>query len=89
MCFSGYDVTFTSNKVTVQHGVVKILDGTREPDFGILRVALQEKAPNHSVPPHTARNVYEQKSVQDTIAYLHACCFSPVQDTWIKSIANG
>ena len=38
---------------------------------------------------HTAHNVYEQKSIQDTIMYLHACCFSPVQDTWVKAIANG
>jgi hypothetical protein len=31
----------------------------------------------------------EQKSIQDTITYLHACCFSPVTDTWLKSIQNG
>jgi hypothetical protein len=33
--------------------------------------------------------VYEQKSIQDTIAYLHAFCLSPVQDTWLKAIQNG
>jgi hypothetical protein len=34
-------------------------------------------------------NVYEEKSMQDTITYLHACCFSPVTDTWLKSTQNG
>jgi hypothetical protein len=38
---------------------------------------------------HSAHNVYEQKSIQDSISYLHACCFSPITDTWIKSIQNG
>jgi hypothetical protein len=38
---------------------------------------------------HSAHNVYEQKSIKDTITYLHACCFSPVTDTWLKSIQNG
>jgi hypothetical protein len=33
-------------------------------------------------------HVYEQKSTQDTITYLHACCFSAVTDMWLKSIKN-
>jgi hypothetical protein len=33
--------------------------------------------------------VHEHKSIQDTITYLHACCFSPVTDTWLKAIQNG
>jgi hypothetical protein len=39
-------------------------------------------------PPHTTHNVYDKKSIQDKIACLHACCFSHVQDTWIKAIEN-
>jgi hypothetical protein len=38
---------------------------------------------------HYANNVYEQKSIQHTITYLHALCFSPVQDAWLKDIQNG
>jgi hypothetical protein len=37
---------------------------------------------------HSAQNVYEQKSIQATITYLHACCFIPVTDTWLKAIQN-
>jgi hypothetical protein len=89
MCDSGCDVTFTSNKVTVKHGVATILDGTRDLDSVIWRVPLHELVPNHSLPLHTAHSVYTQNSVQDTISYVHAYCFSPVQDTWIKAIVNG
>jgi phosphoribosyl-AMP cyclohydrolase len=35
------------------------------------------------------RTMYmKKKSIKDTITYLHACCFSPVQDTWLKAIQN-
>jgi hypothetical protein len=72
MCDSGCAVTFNSNKITVQHGVATILIGTRDPDYVLWRVPLEEPAPSHSVPPHMAHRVYEQKLVQDTIVYLHA-----------------
>jgi hypothetical protein len=42
-----------------------------------------------AAPEHYVHNVYEQKYIKDTITYLHACCFSPVQDTWIEAIKNG
>jgi hypothetical protein len=42
-----------------------------------------------AAPVHYVHNLYEQKSIKDTITYLHTCCFSPVQDTWIKAIQNG
>jgi hypothetical protein len=31
----------------------------------------------------------KKRSISDTIAYLHAVCFGPVKDTWLKSIAAG
>jgi hypothetical protein len=34
-------------------------------------------------------DVYEQKSIQDTITYLHSYFFSPVPYTWLKAIQNG
>jgi hypothetical protein len=42
-----------------------------------------------AAPEHSVHNEYEQKSIQDTITYLHACFSSPVKDTWLKSIKNG
>jgi hypothetical protein len=38
---------------------------------------------------NTAHNVYKQRSISDTIAYLHAALFSPVKDTWISAIEAG
>jgi hypothetical protein len=50
------------------------------------RIPLGNTKTAQAAPEHFVHNVYEQKSIQDTITYLHACCFSPVQDTWLKSI---
>jgi hypothetical protein len=52
-------------------------------------VPLENSILLQGAPEHYVQNVYEQKSIQDTITYLHACCFSPVQDTWLKAIQNG
>jgi hypothetical protein len=38
---------------------------------------------------NAAHNVYTQRSISDTISYLHAACFSPVKDTWISAIEAG
>jgi hypothetical protein len=89
MCDSGCAVTFKSTKVTVTHGESKILTGQCDKESGMCRVPLETTIPLHIAPEHHAHNVYEQKSIQDTITYLHAFCFSPVQDTWLKAIQNG
>jgi hypothetical protein len=89
MCDSGCADTFTSNKVTVKNGLTTVLDGTLYPDSGLWQPPFSDTAPSLALPQHMAHNVYEQKSIQDTIGYLHAFYFSPVQDTWIKAISNG
>jgi hypothetical protein len=33
--------------------------------------------------------MFPRRSISDTIAYLHAACFSPVKDTWISAIEAG
>jgi hypothetical protein len=89
MCDSGCAITFTANKVAVTHGATKILTGQRDKESGMWRVPIGNTNSSQSAPAHFVHNVYEQKSIQDAITYLHACCFSPVQDTWLKSIQNG
>jgi hypothetical protein len=86
---SGCSVTFTATKVTVTNVGSKILTGQRDRESGLWRAPLESSIPLQIAPEHYAHNVYEQKSIQDTITYLHACCFSPVQDTWFKAIQNG
>jgi hypothetical protein len=89
MCDSGCSVTFTASNVTVTNGHSTILTGERDKASNLWRVPLNPNPPLHGGRKHSAHNGYEQKSIQDTITYLHACCFSPVTDTWLKSIQNG
>jgi hypothetical protein len=81
MCDSGGAVTFTATKLEVTNGKTTILTGQRDKESGLWRIPLQNSIPLQGAPEHYAQNVYEQKSIQDTIIYLHACCFIPVQDT--------
>jgi hypothetical protein len=89
MCDSGCSVTFTASNVTVTNGGATILMGKRDKQSNLWSVPLNPTPPLNGGQKHSAHNVYEQKSIQDTITYLHACCFSPVTDTWLKSIQNG
>jgi hypothetical protein len=89
MCDSGCSVTFTATNVTVTDGGTTVLTGTRDKQSNLWSVPLNPTPPLNGGQKHSAHNVYEQKSIQDTITYLHACCFSPVTDAWLKSIQNG
>jgi hypothetical protein len=89
MCDSGCSVTFTASNVTVTNVDLTILTGKRDKQSNLWRVPLSPTHPLHGGQKHSAHNVYEQKSIQDTIPYLHACSFSPVTDMWLKSIQNG
>jgi hypothetical protein len=89
MCDSGCSVTFTASNVTVTNGHSMILTDQRDKESSLWRVPLNPAPPLHFGQEYSAHNVYRQKSIQDTITYLHACCFSPVTDTWLKSIQNG
>jgi hypothetical protein len=86
MCDSGCAVTFTATKVVLTSGESTILTGKRDKESGLWRSPLENSIPLQIAPEHYTQKVYEQKSIQDTIAYLQACCFRPVQYTWIKDI---
>jgi hypothetical protein len=68
---SGCAVTFTANKVTLAHGAAKIVTGQRDKDSGLWRIPLGNNNSAQAAPEHDIHNVYEQKSIQDTITYLH------------------
>jgi hypothetical protein len=89
MCDSGCSITFTASNITVTKGHSTILTGERDKESNLCLVPLNPDPTLHGGQKHYFRNVYEQKSIQDTITYLHACCFSPVTDMWLKSIQNG
>jgi hypothetical protein len=89
MCDSGFSVTFTATDVTVTNGESTILTGLRDKDSGMWRTPLKPNLPLEVGRENSAHNVYEQKSIQDTITYLYACCFSPATDNWLRAIQNG
>jgi hypothetical protein len=89
MCDSGCSVTFTAAEVTVKNGESTILTGLRDQDSGLWRAPLEPNVPMEIGRKHSAHNVYEHKFIQYTITYLHAYCFIPVTDTWLKDIQNG
>jgi hypothetical protein len=89
MCDSGCAVTFTATKVTVTNGKSIILTGLRDKKSNLWRAPLEPDRPLEIGREHSAHNVYEQKSIEYIITYVHACCFSPVPDTWLKAIHNG
>jgi hypothetical protein len=53
------------------------------------RVPLEPNVPMETGCDHSVHNFYEQRSIQATITYFHACCFSLVTDIWLKAIQNG
>jgi hypothetical protein len=89
MCDSGCAVTYTATKLAVTNGATTILTGQRYKESGMWHVPFDNSISPQGAPVHYAQNVYDQKSIQDNITYLHACCFSPVQYTWLKAIQNG
>jgi hypothetical protein len=89
MCDSGCAITFTAKKVAVTNGATTISPGQRDKGPGLWRAPLGNTTSAQAAPEHCVHNVYEQKYIKDTITYVHACCFSPVQDTWLKAIKNG
>jgi hypothetical protein len=89
MCDSGCAVTLTATKLAVTNDATPILTGQLDNESGLGRAPLRTSISTQAAPEHYAQNVYEQKSIKDTTTYLHECCFSPGQDTWIKDIQNG
>jgi hypothetical protein len=69
-------------------GSATVLTGTRDKQSNLWSVPLNYTPPLNVGLKHSAHNVYDQKSIQDTTTYLHACCFIPVKYTWLKSIQN-
>jgi hypothetical protein len=67
MCDSGCSVTFTASNVMVTNGHSMILTGQRYKESSLWRVPLNPAPPLNFGQEHSARNVYEQKSIQDTI----------------------
>jgi hypothetical protein len=80
---------FSAPIATVKKGGTSLFVGWRDHSTTLWRIDLTGQPASTISRPNAANNVYEKRSIADTIAYLHATCFSPVKDTWIKAIAVG
>jgi hypothetical protein len=89
LCDHGCEVAFSAPIFTIRKGGTYLFVGWSDQSTGLWRIDLTGQPTNTLSRPNAANNVYEKRSISDTIAYLHAACFSPVKDTWIKAIAAG
>jgi hypothetical protein len=80
---SGCEICFTTMAVAVNHNETVIISGGRYLLSDLWHVDMTTPS------PAVTDNVYDTHTVPDRICYLHAACFGPVKDTWIKAIENG
>ena len=62
-----------------------VLQGTRDVITGLWIVPLQIL----DRPTHQSNNLNQVNGKENTIKYLHAALFRPVQDTWARSVNRG
>jgi hypothetical protein len=89
LCDHGCEVSFSASIVTVSKDGLSLFVGWRDNSTGLWRVDLSGQPIGAPSIQNAANNVYEERSIEDTIAYLHAACFSPVKDTWLSAIEAG
>jgi hypothetical protein len=89
ICDNGCEVNFLAHNVTVKLNGDTLCMGQCKHDTELWRVNLTASLSELKPTPQAMYNVYEQRSIEDSIVYLHAACFSPVKDTLIKAIEEG
>jgi hypothetical protein len=84
LCDSGFDITFTRERVEVTEEGQCVMAGLRDPQSRLWRVNLKE-----SMKPERkadCKHAHDYSNQKELINYLHAVCFSPVKSTWIQAI---
>jgi hypothetical protein len=89
LCDHRCEMAFSAPIVTVRKRGTSLFVRWRDHSTGLWRIYLTGQPTNTLSRPNATNNVYEKRSISDTITNLHAACFSPVKDTWIKAIAAG
>jgi hypothetical protein len=88
-CDNGCEINFLAQNRTVKLNGYIILVGRRDNATWLWRFNLIASPSEVNLTPEEAYTVYEQRSIEDSIAYLHDKCFSPIKDTWLKAIEVG
>jgi len=82
LCDAGCTVTFDQDTCRILYQDAIILEGPRDPTTRLWTIQLPSTTEQH------AMSAYTQATHADLVKYLHAACFSPVKQTWLKAIRN-
>ena len=76
----------------MQHPTAPTITGPRDPSSGMYLANLKQLTRPSSLPStpvhQFSNHIYDMRTKVDLAKYLHLCAWSPVPDTWIKSIEN-
>ena len=88
LCDNGCTVTFTKNGVEACIDGNTVLRGWRDTTSNLWRVPIndQKETEKHQF---AANMMYDCANLEQLTHFYHACCFSPVADTWINAINKG
>jgi hypothetical protein len=88
LCNEVYYVTFRIDAGTIYSAAGKsILKGSRDLNTGLWRINLRHEKPQHTV--SVANNVYELRSTELLVNYLHKAMFSPTKSAILQAVKNG
>jgi hypothetical protein len=88
LCNEGYSVTFTIDNVTIFNKIGKeTLKRNRDMDTGLWRINLRKEIQHNT--KASANNVYELRSTEALVNFLHNALFSPTKAAFIKAIKQG
>ena len=83
LCDNGCIVTFTKDNVEATLNSEIVLGGWRDISTNLWRVPIKQEE-------HTMANIlYDCANQEQLTHFYHACCFSPVPETWIHAINKG
>jgi hypothetical protein len=88
LCNEGYTVTFRNESVTIYNSQeLQIFRGARDLDTGLWRINLHKE---HQQPQWAVENsVYELRSTEALVNYLHKAMFSPTKSALLQAVKNG
>jgi hypothetical protein len=88
LCDEGYIVTFKQDTVTIcNSGSSKLLSGPRDVNTGLWRINL--KPTNNHIPDPIANYVYELRSTESLVHYLHKALFSQTKSSMLQAVKDG
>jgi hypothetical protein len=83
-CDAGCTANFTATSVQILHKGKIVLEGARSPP-GLWTTTMSTT----NIPAWQAKGAHTDSLKVNEIKYLHAACFRPTTETWVKAINQG